>query len=204
MMIVSCFIAMSISSVSDIEEFFPLDPGRTWFYSDNGITTAGASDRVSNPQEVGGKLSTPIVTVINGKVDGSTFYRIEGDQVIVVAFEQNRPIASPYPILMFGPGKNSWEYSGSTQWLGEPAPMTIKGTTKKSGSRELFGSKRDTIEVTLDAVIGEGNGINMKSHQVSTYARGIGLVELTDQTTMKKTKTVRKRKLVSFTPGKEG
>lgn len=191
-------------AASEIEEFFPLDTGRTWVYQDSAMSSEGYSDRVGNVQEIGGKPAVPIITTINGKVDGSTFYRIEGDEVLVVAFEQNNPLGNPYPILKMGQGKNSWEYSGSTQWLGSPAPMSIKGTVKKTGSKELFGEKRDTVQATMEAVIGDGTGVNIRSKQVCTYARGVGLIEMTDTTVMNKTKSERKRKLVSFTPGSEG
>lgn len=200
-MLASLAIALTVKSASEVEEFFPLDTGRTWTYSDNG--TLGGMDRASAPQKVGDAPATPIVTVIDGKVDGSTFYRIEGDQVLVVAFEQNKPLEAPYPILQLGKGKNTWNYAGATQWLGGPAPMTIKGSTKRAGSREVAGVKRDVIEVTLEAVIGEESGVNVKSRQVSIYARGVGLIELTDRTTMKKTTTERKRKLISFTTGNQ-
>ena len=203
-MFLTCLIAVAVTTMTEVEEFFPLETGRTWTYSDNGATTEGGQDRVGNQQDVGGHPATPIVTVVDGKVDGSTFYRVDGDQVLVVAFEQNNPLASPYPILVLSKSKNSWQHSGTTQWLGAPAPMSIKGSTKRTGKKELFGESRDTIQVTLEAVIGDEKGINLKSKQVSTYARGIGLVEMTDRTTMNRKNMDRKRTLLAFTAGSGG
>lgn len=190
--------------VSEVEAFFPLDTGRTWVYQDSAVSGDGFVDTVGNSQEVGGKPAVPIITTVSGKVDGSTFYRIENDEVLVVAFEQNNPLPSPYPILKLGSGKNNWEYQGSTQWLGSAAPMTVRGSAKRNGSKQLFGEKRETVQVTLDAVIGNGEGVSIKSKQVCLYAKGIGLVEMTDTTTINKTKSERKRTLVSYKPGSEG
>lgn len=201
-MIHGLIVAVCLASPSEAADYFPLEPGTTWVYSDSQAPEAGFEDRVGNPQPIDGKQAVPIVTTIRGQVDGSTFYRVEGDTVLLVAFEQNRPLKNPYPVFKLSGGKDGWSYTGMTQWFGEPAPITMKGTARKTKNREVLGEDRETIEVTIDAVIGDSDGVNMKSHQVAIYAKGIGLVELKDKTKMNKSTTERKRTLVSFTPGK--
>lgn len=191
----------SIFVVSDAADFFPLNSGRSWVYSDSGIQSEGYVDSVGNSQPIAGKDATPIVTTFNNKVDGSTFYRVEDDTVWVVAFEQNRPLTSPYPLFKVGSGAASWSYTGSTQWLSASTPMTMVGKSKRIGKKEYFGETREVLEVTVDATIGPPGQVNMKSHQVSLYAKGIGLVELKDKTTINKDTSERKRVLLSFGPG---
>ncbi len=207
MMIALCAaIALSQEKPSDVSDFFPLVKGTVWTYQDtsNGLTTI-YKDSVGNEQPIGdkgGKLATPIVSKVDSDVDGSTFYRVEGDQVLVVAFDQNKPLPNPYPIIKLGSDKNTWQYTGATQWYGELAPLTIKGSTRRTGQKEFFGEKRDTIEVVMDATVGPEGKMGAKKHQVYVYARGIGLVSLRDTTTLDKTKVDRERKLVAFSPGK--
>ena len=190
------------SQHQDVAEFFPLKTGTTWTYQDEaGATAQTFIDSVGNEQKIGDETATPIVTKFNGQIDGSTFYRIDGDTVFVVAFDQNKPLAAPYPIVKYGSGKNTWDFKGVTQWLGADAPLSVKGSCKKVGDKELFGSKHQVIEVVLDAVIGPSGASGIKSHQVSHYASGIGLVDLKDTTTINKTKSQRTRTLVSFKAG---
>jgi hypothetical protein len=192
-------LAFASRSESGAATFFPLVAGTKWVYSDTAINQDGYVDSVGNTQDIAGRPATPIVTTRNGKVDGSTFYRVEDDQVLVVAFEQNRPLGSPYPILKVGPGNVKWTFVGSIQMMGAPAPIAMKGSSKRAGHKELFGSKRDLLEVTIDITIEASPGMTVKTHQVSTYAEGIGLVELKEKTKVNKNTSERTRKLVSFT-----
>lgn len=193
--------ALALTTFDDASEFFPLNPGRTWVYSDSAFQVDGYEDSVGNAQPISGKDATPIVTSFKGKVDGSTFYRVEDDTVWVVAFEQNRPLTSPYPLFKVAKGGANWSYTGSTQWLGASTPITMVGKSKRIGKKEYFGESRELLEVTVDATIGPPGQVNMKSHQVSIYATGIGLVELKDKTTINKEIRERKRTLISFGPG---
>ncbi|MBS1723266.1 MAG: hypothetical protein JSS66_09975 [Armatimonadetes bacterium] len=194
-------LAFGVTAKIDVSDYFPLKTGTKWVYIDSSEgQSATYTDSVGNVQSVGGRDAVPIVTKIKDEVDGSTFYRVEGDQVLLVAFDQNNPLASPYPILMFGDGKNNWSYTGSTQWLGAPAPMTMKGSCRRAGSREVLGETREIIEATVDVVIGPERGVNMKSHEVSVYAKGVGLISLKGTTTYNKQKSERSKTIVSFTP----
>lgn len=204
-MFAAAVFALGCVSIEEASDYFPLVTGTKWTYQDeaNGSSSTYV-DSVGNSQDIGGKPATPIVTLDGAKIDGSTFYRVENGQVFVVAFEQNKPLKVPYPILKVGSGKSDWDFVGITQWYGADAPMTIHGSAKRSGQREFFGAKRDVLEVILDANVGPKAAVGLKSHQVSIYAKGIGLVELKDTTTMNKNKSERKRKLISFEPGSQG
>lgn len=202
-MLAVAFLAMLPAPTLEVGTYFPLATGTTWTYED--VNEAGSQtyvDSVGNEQEVGGLKAWPIVTKFGNKIDGSTFYRIDGDEVLVVAFDQNKPLPAPYPIIKLGSGKNAWEYKGTTQWIGDEAPLNIKGTCKRAGSKELFGSKHEVIEVVLDASIGPKGSAGLKSHQVSLYASDIGLIELKDTTTVNKRKTVKTRTLIAFKAGR--
>lgn len=195
---------LAMGRPSDVAEYFPLDFGRTWVYQEAQGTVAGMTIVVGLEQELLGGKATPIVKKVGDDVVGSVFYRVVGDEVLVVAFEQNKPLKAPYPIIKLGEGKTSWEYKGETQWVGEMSPITLEGSCRHASPREVQGTKYDTIEVTLDVVIGDPDGMCAKSHQVAVYGRGVGLIEMNDQSTFNKTKRENKRKLISFAPGKSG
>jgi len=199
---------LALARPSEVAEFFPLDFGRTWVYNEAQGTVAGVTSVVGVEQDLLDKKlnpvgkGVPIVKKVGDDVVGCVFYRIVDDQVFVVAFDQNRPLASPYPIIKLGPGKTTWSYKGETQWVGEMSPMALEGSCKRGPAREIQGNKYDTIEVTIDVVIGDPDGMCAKTHQTSVYGRGVGLIELVDQSTFNKTKKENKRKLISFAPGK--
>jgi hypothetical protein len=184
----------------DAGDFFPLKPGTTWVYEDvvDGLTSL-RTDRVGNPQTIDGLLAVPIVTTIRGRIDGSTFYRVEGGAVWVVAFDQNKPLDRPYPVLKADTKRVSWQHTGQTQWMGAPDVISIKGSSRPAGQREVLGEKRETVEVTVEAQVGP-NGLNLKS----IYARGVGLVSTEETITVNKNKSIRKTTLREFKPAEEG
>ncbi|MCW5939624.1 MAG: hypothetical protein KF884_01135 [Fimbriimonadaceae bacterium] len=197
-------LVLVAASKPDAGDYFPLKPGTTWVYEDvvDGLTSLRA-DRVGNAQSIEGTDAIPIVTTIRGRVDGSTFYRIEGGTVWVVAFEQNKPLDRPYPVLKAGSKRESWQHTGQTQWMGAPDVISIKGSSRPAGQRDVLGEKRETIEVTVEAQVGP-NGLNLKSKQKSIYARGVGLVSTEETITVNKNKSTRKTTLREFKPADGG
>ncbi|MBS1713160.1 MAG: hypothetical protein JST30_02360 [Armatimonadetes bacterium] len=198
----SAVLLATLKGQTDASDYFPLTKGVSWTYEVSGSgTSTRYVDSVGNTQTIDGQDATPIVSKVGAKVDGSTFYRVTADTVYVVAFEQNKPLGSPYPILKFGSGSNDWTFDGETQWLGTSAPLSMKGRVKKIGQRDVLGTKRDAIEVTIDAIIGAKDQPNLKSSQVYVYARGIGLVEMKDTMKVKDVKQVTVKKLVAYSGG---
>jgi hypothetical protein len=181
-----------------------LTPGTVWVYQDvvDGLATV-RTDRVGNPLPVGGANAVPIVSIVRGQVDGSTFYRVEGDIVWVVAFDQNRPLDRPYPALKVGSRRVGWQHTGPTQWMGAPDVISIKGSSRPGGQRDVLGAKRETLEVTVEAQVGP-EGLNLKSKQRSVYARGVGLVSTEETITVNKNKSHRKTTLLEHRPAADG
>ncbi|MCW5937689.1 MAG: hypothetical protein KIT11_10340 [Fimbriimonadaceae bacterium] len=194
--VLTCALAPQVKAA----DFFPLRTGDAWVYEDSGQSLSSRyDDHVGNVQEVGGGKAVPIISVVEGKIDGSTFYRVTDDTVYVVAFDQNKPLGAPYPILKVG-DKANWEYVGETQWYGAPAPLTVKGKSKRGRDQDVLGVKREILEVTLEASIGPPDGTSIKSKQVALYAKGVGLYDLKETQTIGKRKIERHRRLLSFTP----
>ncbi len=196
-------VALLNKPEDNVSDYFPLATGTSWTYQED---IEGSSrtykETAGNSQLIGSDQATPIVTSINGKIDGATFYRIKDNQVFVVAFDQNKPLESPYAILKIGK-ESSWDVTTSTQFYGEPAPLSMKASWKKGGTKEYFGAKREIIVITIDATIGAKTSPALKSHQVSTFAKGIGLVELSDVTTINKASYKKKKTLINFKAAEE-
>jgi hypothetical protein len=186
----------------DAAAFFPLTQGASWVYTDTvGVMAETHKETVGNTIEIGGAPATPIVTWIDGQVQGSTYYRVEGDTVWVVAFVQNAPLEQPYPVLKVGPRRTTWEHTGTTEFSGQTAPMKLKGSSRPVGKRKVLGTEREVVEVVVEAEIDPGAGTPMKSHQTALYARGVGLYEIKEKLSFGQEKAERKRVLQSFSPG---
>lgn len=190
------------ASRQDAAAYFPLNSGSTWVYTDSvGKMSETHKETVGNTIEIGGQPATPIVTWVDGQVQGSTYYRVEGDTVWVVAFVQNAPLEQPYPVFKLGPRRVTWEHSGTTEFSGQAAPLKLKGSSRPVGKRKVLGTEREVVEVVVEAEIDPGAGAPMKSHQTSLYAAGVGLYEIKEKFVFGQEKAERKRVLQSFSPG---
>lgn len=187
-----------VSSVETASDYFPLATGTTWTYEESIDGSNRTYDQFAgNEQEVGGKKAGSLIDKYTGH-PSAAFYRVEEDTVLLVAFDQNVPLERPYPVLKLGPGKNDFRFSGTTQWFNDSTSFSMTGSCKRSGQRDVLGTKRDVVVVTIDYVLGTAALPIKTGHQTSTYAKGVGLVEMVDVSKMNKTKSKRTLNLVAF------
>lgn len=180
--------------------FFPLNPGDRFIFEE---VADGAkkvfTDVVGEPVEMNGKTAYPVDTLFQGRQSlGKVFYSVEADRVLVVGIDPTGALSNPYPILVTSTAVKSFVWSGELPVPnGNPEPMTLSGESKPGKQVNLFGKKRDTIVITLGSKVA-----GMVTLQTSTYADGLGLIEMVEEVGKKRLK--RTRKLMDFQPFKKG
>jgi hypothetical protein len=187
----------------DAIDYFPLAPGTKWVFREEAQFAEGTySDEVKDPINVGGESIIPVETRQNGKLVDTVHYRVSGDTISIFAYDIKQPLEVPRPVLRVGTGTVKWEYAGMTPFLGAVVPLTVKGASTPKGKRKVLDREVECLEVRFEARIGPPDKKPILSKQVAIYAKGIGLVEMQEKTTVDRKTEERKLKLVEFTPGR--
>jgi len=184
-------------------DFFPTAPGSRWVYEDKqGRQTVVLEDRAEEPVGKGADQLFPIVTFQENQRMESTYYRIEGDTVWLAGFDPKKLLDRAYPILKSTDDKTNWTFTGTTHFMQDPVPITMKGTTKALKEVRFENQRVPGLEVRLEATIEAGPNMTLHTTQVATYAKGIGLIEMTETSDGMKNRQSRTRKLVEYRIGR--
>jgi len=185
-------------------DYFPVKTGTTFTYEQKG-NALQLTRMIGAPLDMGGVPVIP-VTERQGEGAGSTtYYRVDSDQVAIVAYDVKHPLTVPMPLFRVGTGNVVWDYTGKTKTGPEGERLLAHGEAKAAGQREVLGKKVDVIEVKMVAQMGIGM-TGLKFDQRAIYAKGIGLVEWTSKTTLGNSKKPDQSsyKLVDMQEGKSG
>lgn len=180
--------------------YFPLNPGDRYIYEESAEGTKKLfTDVVGEPVEMNGKAAHPVDTLFQGRQSlGKVYYSVEADKVLVVGVDPAGALPNPYPVLVASTASKTFVWSGELPVPnGTPEPMTLSGEAKAGKPVNLFGKRRETLTITLGSEVA-----GMMTVQTSTYAEGLGLVEMVEEVGKKKLK--RTRKLVDYQPAKKG
>jgi len=180
-------------------DFFPLVPGSKYVYQESG---SRSEDIVGEPIDINGTMAYPVKTMIGKQVVSETYYAVDAQAARIVAFNPKKPLPSPQPVFQISP--RNWTWEGSTYWLGEPAPVVIKGSSSLKGKKKVLDQDVEILEVKSDARIGGDKGPAILVTQVVTYAKGIGMVEMKIESKIAKRTTTSKLSLVSYQVGASG
>jgi len=171
-----------------IKDFFPLVEGTKWQYQateDGQITNFTYS--VGKSKKVGDEQATPIITHVYGQDIDSTYYVVKDTTVMLVAFKSEKALGEPRPILQIGEdGTSKWNYRADEDGI----PVTARCESALKGQRKILGKDVEVLELKVDAVLGS-ESVGMRFKQTNLYARGFGLVEMTEERKVNK-KTYKK------------
>jgi hypothetical protein len=158
-------------------DYFPAIAGAKYRYlNKQGDETAESTEIVLEKTDFGDEKAVPIRTLLNGREITRLFYRITEDTVYVLGSDDKEGrINPPMPILKVSSKPLTWEYTGRDANV----LTTIKYSVKPGKPREILGAMRDVLELTVEGEAKVGNSV--KFTQKAVYAKGIGLVEMTDQ-----------------------
>lgn len=160
-----------------VEDFFPLEPGTKWHYQEQGAP-GEVLDEVLEPVVLDGKKATPIRTSMGGNVLEVRYFRVEGDTVWLIGNKPDVPLPAPHPVLKIGDKASTWTFDGVTGVGKDGHGISFQAQTTPKGAKKLFGQDRTRYEMVLNADLEQGEGINVRIKQVTTYAEGIGWVEM--------------------------
>lgn len=185
-----------------VTDFFPLQPGTKWTY-DSVSGVAGVYVDTAMPEVmVGGKAAVPVRTTMAGRMVGETFYRVEGDTVYIVAYDPKKPLDIPKPVLKVGPGRTEWTHAGNTPFDGAMSPERLKGSAQMRGKRRVLDREVEILEVRLEGTVGAGStGVEVRQNAI--YARGIGLVSMSQTARVGDRQDRSSLTLIRFEPGKD-
>lgn len=201
-MMLVCIAALAVGAPpANIADFYPMQPGARWEFeaTQNNqkfvmIEEAGAAVPIK------GRDAVPKTTTIQGSPIAREYCRIDGDTVYTVAYDPKRPLPTPMPLLKIGPGKTKWEFVGPTDFMSTPANMNMKAESELKGRRKVLGAEREVLEARYDVSVEVGNGIFLTRKQTALYAKGLGLCELIDESTINRKTTRRKTVLTKYVP----
>lgn len=194
-------IAMFVLAAPDISEFFPLVPGSKWEYTTDGSGGAlRVTNRVQPKRPVGEYEAFPVQMIVQGQVVGTTYYTIKDNSVYVVAFDIKRPLPEPRRMLTVDDKTVKWDY----QTVEDLMPVNVVSEATLRGKRKVLEREAEVIELKVEAVLGDPKDVHEKLIQTFIYARGIGMVEMTEERKVNKNTYKRKMKLAQYTPGTEG
>lgn len=176
-------------------DFFPLVQGTRRTYEEKSRDTSQNVDQVGPAVQIKGADAIPIITQVNGQTVTTTFYRVSGDTVYLIANDMDHPLPKPLPILQVGDKPLQWDYqglAGEDKWA---EAISMKGASKMLGEKMVLGKKVPVLEVKLVTTMGPSMAREV-IEQTATYAKGIGLVELTSKTTVGKRSATNQLRLV--------
>jgi hypothetical protein len=178
-------------------DFFPLKEGRRATYEERGVTFAMTTDVVGAESEIGTEKGIQVITFQNNKPLNSTFYRVDPDAVMLLGYSKENPLPIPMPVFKIGPKRTTWEYLGANGSTKEAEGMLVTGESEIKAPKDVMGQKADILEVKITAKIG-GGPAQETVEQKATYAKGIGLIELTSKTRVGKRSIESTLKLVKL------
>lgn len=186
----------------DVARFFPLIPGTSWtFVEDISGIQQRYTETVGAPIEVGTfKQAFPIVTAIPNAPPESTFYAIQGDTVLTVAYDAKNPLVNPVPSVRWNGRRTTWKFEGRTPFLRGGATTKLSGEARLEKERTVLNRMVRVLFVQLTAEIKPDTGGTIRSVQKAWYGEGIGLIELESNDELDGFRSVRRSKLVEFTP----
>ena len=197
-------VATQSSAALDVSEYFPLTPGSTWRYlfESEGVNIHFTSTVRDSVTYEDGTVATPITSVFGASGSESTYYDVTANAVSVVSFSKDIKLPSMYIILQSPDIGEKWTIRATTAMLGASAEMNLIGKVKKLKSRRFDGKSVEVLEVTLEGTIVEFGGILTETKQVAVYGKGIGLLEMKQDSKTGEMKTSTKMTLEDYFPGK--
>jgi hypothetical protein len=194
--------AALVAPAESAGDFFPLVPGTKWTYVEEGrFLQSRFQDEVMPPVDIEGGPAFPVVTKQDNTVIETVYYRATPSAILIVAYDPKNPLPEPRPVFKFGQGRQKWEFSGATPFMGGPVPLKMKGESAVVGRRKALDRDAECIEVKLEAELEAAQGAIIRSRQTALYAKGIGLVQMHEKTTIAKQNQERKMRLIEYIPG---
>jgi hypothetical protein len=178
-------------------DFFPLQKGTKWTYTETGVQNAVTTDLVVGEVEYAGQMATKVANLIGAREISNAYYKVERDGVYLLGYAEDDPLPQPLPIFKIGDRRVTWQVSGKTGTRVEASEtFDQKGESQLRGMRDVLGTRVEVLEVKTTTVVGV-SAARETIENTSIYGRGIGLVESTFKTTIGRRSTTRTIRLTA-------
>ncbi|MFN3729777.1 MAG: hypothetical protein ACK4XJ_08720 [Fimbriimonadaceae bacterium] len=183
-------------------EYFPLTVGTKWTYeSVAGVARSTFTDEVLPEVEIAGVKAIPVSTTLEGNVVGTVYYRVDDDTIHLVALSTESLLEKPRPVLITDTKERKWV---SVVGIGDPEQKRMSkmdGASRPGRTREVLGERVPTYEVNAKTEVLEDGGTLGTVTQVAIYGKGIGLIEMNEETKIPGRTLKRTVKLISYRKG---
>lgn len=190
-----------------VNDFFPLVVGQRRTYEQEVRQGSKVMERSVTEDETKASVAleagpTFLVETRNGgRLVTNTYYRIEGNSLMLVGFDPKHLLPRPQPILVLEGDKGAWTYDGPVSTAKDADMIHVVGDAKLKGERMVLGKKVPVVEVHVKATLG-GGALREDHEETTLYAKGIGLVENTVKTSFGRKTLLSVTKLVRFEEAK--
>lgn len=183
----------------DVRDFFPLNPGTKWTYETSAASPKVVSVQEAAPAElIDGVPSIPVRTKIAGQVVETLYYQAKEDTLFLVAYKASKPFDEPRPMLVLpGSAPAKWTYETNEDGI----PLKVQCEAAYKGRRVVMDRETDILELKVDALLGDETSIAMSFKQTALYARGIGMIDMSEDRKVNKRSHKRRIRLSKFEPG---
>jgi len=193
-------MALGSAPTATVTDFFPMKPGASYVYEEN---YNGLIDKIVDTFGTQGSMGRfndviAITTKIPNLPNQFTYYRIQGNDVQLVAFVDSRPLDKPMPVISFTGKKTDWTWKGAVDYGRGDWKVTLKGKAVLGKNQSVFGADRQMLQVdlTMQIEMSPQEIINLQRQDI--YASGLGLFSTNEKTELNEVKASRTRKLLSF------
>ena len=185
-------------------DYFPLVVGNKWEYESSvGSIKVNYTDEVLTAVQIDGMEAFPIKTTMEGEGRGQVYYRANGDSVLMLGLFTDRLLPKPREVIKVGKGTVKWVYVGEAAVKGDQNLLNMHAESKAIGKRKVLGKEAEIIQVQFQSEIVQGAGTKATIKQVALYARGIGMIEMTEETKSGDRTIKRVVRLTQFVPAKK-
>jgi len=176
-------------------DYFPTTPGTVRTYEDK--THATLINTIGKPLDMGGAAAIPITESVGGEPGKTTYYRIDHDQIVIVAYDLSHPLSDPMPVFKIGTGSTGWDYQGKTATGANGERLLAHGESKFTGKKKVMNREVETLTINLEAFVGQGMS-GYKLEQTTVYGKGLGIIEQSTKFTLGKKSSKSSYKLVNI------
>lgn len=195
----SLAIALALTAVTSLKEFFPAVPGTKLTYTETGPNkeTVVTTDEIGAPTIILGQPTVPVMTYQGTRKTSSAYYRVEDEAIYLVASSPTEPFKTPLPLVRYAAGTGNWDFETDYGKGEGKETMIVHGSARMIGTRMILDRKVEVLQVILEAKTGGGK-FAVEDKQTFLYGRGIGMIEFVSVSKFGKDKLQRTLKLTKF------
>jgi hypothetical protein len=178
--------------------FFFLTSGVKRYYTqtDKGGSVLDTVDVVGTEEIISNQSVFPISTMVGPREAIKVYYAALDDGVYQFADYDRNKFATPRAVLKAGDAEIKWDWRVNDSGF----PLKMSYVSKPGKTRNVFGKDLPTLEMHCVGDYGDDD-LAVHMEQDAIFAKGVGMIEMTEKSNTKKSKSSRQIKLTKITGG---